>query len=135
MGVATGEVCPRVLVVDDHFAMAETVADALRDSGYDAVAVPSGGEARRRLEREPFDALVTDLRMPDVDGLALLALSRELSPARPVIVMTSWSTTDGALAAIRQGAYHCLRKPFRTDELVSFLARALAEARSKRGTE
>ena len=56
-------------VVDDNLEMARTLADGLGDRGYDAVAVESGREAERRLANERFDALVTDLRMPDVDGL------------------------------------------------------------------
>jgi two-component system response regulator HydG len=67
--------------------------------------------------------------MPGVDGLGLLALSRKLSLARPVIVMTAYSAVESAIESIRMGAYHYLTKPFKTDELRLFLERALAEAR------
>jgi two-component system response regulator HydG len=122
---------PRVLVVDDKLAMAETLADGLRDLGYDAVAVASSREAATRLEREPFDALVTDLRMPEIDGLGLLAFSRRLDPQRPVVVMTAFGAIDSAIESIRQGAHHYLTKPFKLEELAIFLSRAL-EARSVR---
>jgi two-component system response regulator HydG len=122
------------MVVDDNPEMARTIAEGLGDREYEAVPVSSGREAIDRLRREPFDALVTDLRMPHVDGLEILAASRELDPNRPVIVMTAYSAIDTAVESIRQGAYHYLTKPFKQDELAIFLARALDEARLKRET-
>jgi two-component system response regulator HydG len=122
----------RVLVVDDNQEMAKTTADALIDRGHDAVAVWRGREAIARLEAEIFHAVVTDLRMPEVDGLAVLAASRRLDPERPVIVMTAFSAIDTAVESIRQGAYHYLTKPFKTDELAIFLKRAIDEYRLRR---
>lgn len=120
---------PRVLVVDDELALAEMVADGLCDRGFDAVALSSGQQCLERLEREPFDALVTDLRMRPVDGLALLARSKALDPQRPVLLMTAFSAVDSAVEAIRQGASYYLAKPFKVDELALFLSRALDERR------
>jgi two-component system, NtrC family, response regulator HydG len=125
------EVRARVLIVDDDAALAETLADELATDGYDAVHVSSSREAARLLESD-FDALVTDLRMPSIDGLGLLAMSRKLAPERPVIVMTAFSAVDSAIESIRQGAYHYLTKPFQVDELALFLGRALAEAGLRR---
>jgi two-component system response regulator HydG len=119
----------RVLVVDDNLEMARTIADGLVDRGYDAVPLGSGREATAALSMDRYDALVTDLRMPAVDGMELLAMSRRLDPQRPVIVMTAYSAVDSAVEAIRQGAYHYLTKPFKQDELAIFLGRALDEAR------
>jgi two-component system response regulator HydG len=122
----------RVLVVDDNQEMATTTADSLLDRGYDAVAVATGRQALARLEREAFDAVVTDLRMPDVDGLAVLAAARAIDLDRPVIVMTAYSAIDTAVESIRQGAYHYLTKPFKMDELAIFLQRAIDEYRLRR---
>jgi DNA-binding NtrC family response regulator len=119
----------RILVVDDNLEMARSIADGLRDIGYDADAVGSGPEAIDRMNGGEFDALVTDLRMPNVDGLALLAASRAADPERPVIVMTAYSAIDTAVESIRRGAYHYLTKPFKQDELAIFLRRALDERR------
>ncbi len=94
---------PRVLVVDDQASMAETLADGLGDLGYAAVAISSGEAAAKLLGAEPFDALVTDLRMPGTDGLALLAVARKVTPDLPVIVMTAFSAVDTAIESIRQG--------------------------------
>jgi len=118
---------PRVLVVDDERAMAEMLADGLADRGYEAISVASSEEAALRLREESFDALVTDLRMPRVDGLALLAEARRVSPDLPVIVMTAYGAVDSAVESIRKGASHYLTKPFKLDELALFLDRAIDE--------
>ena len=119
---------PRVLVVDDNQEMARTLAESLCDHDYAAVALGSGNAAADYLKTQPVDALVTDLRMPTMDGLDLLALSRSLAPQRPVLIMTAFSAIDTAVESIRQGAYHYLTKPFKVDELVLFLRRALDES-------
>src|SRR5450631_2770740 len=122
----------RILVVDDNLEMARTLADGLLDRGYDSVAVGSGRQALERLAGETFDAVVTDLRMPNVDGLELLSASRKLEPDRPVIVMTAYSAIDTAVESIRLGAYHYLTKPFKQEELAIFLGRAMEELRIRR---
>jgi two-component system response regulator HydG len=118
---------PRVLIVDDIIEMAKTLADGLSERGYDAVAAGGGRDAIDRLASETIDAVITDLRMPGVDGMAVLAASRAADPQRPVIVMTAYSALDSAIESIRQGAYHYLTKPFKLEELAIFLQRALDE--------
>jgi two-component system response regulator HydG len=120
---------PRVLVVDDDMDLAETLADGLGERGYDAMACSSSAAAAKELETETVDALVTDLRMPVVDGLGLLERSRAGAPERPVLVMTAYAAVETAVDAIRKGAYHYLTKPFSVDELALFLGRALEEVR------
>lgn len=115
----------RILVVDDELEMAAVIAEELGDRGYSAVALRSGAVALERLRREPFDALVTDLRMPGVDGLELLRASRLLDPSRPVIVMTGHGAIDTALEAANQGAFHYLTKPFSLAHLVELIEMAL----------
>jgi two-component system response regulator HydG len=124
----------RVLVVDDQPDMADAVSEALRERDYDVVASTSGREAARLLTDQSFDALVTDLRMPDKDGLALVAHARKYAPDCQIIVMTAFSAVDTAVESIRQGAYHYLTKPFKMTELALFLERALAEAALRRET-
>ena len=120
---------PRVLVVDNHAEMAETTAEGLIDRGFCATSVASSPKAQELLAGADVDALVTDLRMPEVDGLGLLAASRRADPTRPVIIMTAYSAVESAVESIRQGAYHYLVKPFKLDELVLFLERGLDEQR------
>lgn len=128
----TASAPPRVLVVDDDSPMAEMLAEALGERGFVAKTASSGTEARRWLEGEPFDALVTDLQMPDMDGLELLSAARRIAPSCPVIVMTAYSAVESAIESVRRGAYHYLTKPFKVDELVLFLTRALDEMRVRR---
>jgi DNA-binding NtrC family response regulator len=115
----------RILVVDDELEMAAMVTDELNDRGYSAVALRSAREALERLEHERFDALITDLRMPDIDGLRLLRASRALDPSRPVLVMTGHMAIDTALEAVNQGAFHYVIKPFNLSHLVELLEDAL----------
>ena len=123
---------PRVLVIDDRFDMAEMVADGLAEHGFEAHAFSDVGQASAQLSLGAHDALVTDLRIPGSDGLELLALSRSVAPDSPVIVMTAFSGIDTAIESIRRGAYHYLTKPFKVEELVLFLKRALDEAALRR---
>jgi two-component system response regulator HydG len=120
-----------VLVVDDSAEMARMLCDGLAGK-HEAVPCSSGRQAIALVQREPFDAVVTDLRMPDADGMAVLAASRAVAPDRPVIVMTAFSAVDTAVESIRRGAYHYLTKPFKVDELLLFLGRALDEASLRR---
>jgi two-component system response regulator HydG len=117
---------PRVLIVDDQAEMAEIIAGELSGRGYAAVASTSGRQALERLQTERFDALVTDVTMPEVDGLELLRASLTLDPSRPVILMTAFSTLETAINATGDGAYHYLTKPFRLDALVRLLRKALS---------
>lgn len=132
-GSATrGSLRPRVLVVDDNFEMAKMLADSLSDDGLEGVPENSGKQAILRLADEVIDAVVTDLRIPDADGMQVLAASKRLSPDRPVLIMTAFSAVDSAVEAIRQGAHHYLTKPFKPDELVIFVRRALDELAVRR---
>lgn len=119
----------RVLIVDDNLEMARMLRDELSDHGYDAVALASGRRALDAIGKERFDAVVTDLRMPEVDGLQVLSTSRAKAPDTPVIVMTAYSAVDSAVEALHSGAYHYITKPFRPDELLVFLERALNQSR------
>jgi two-component system response regulator HydG len=128
---------PRVLVVDDELSMAEMLASGLSERSFDATALGSSADAVKLLEaNEPrFDAIVTDLRMPGVDGLELLSIARRTDPRRPVIVMTAYSAVETAIESIRRGAYHYLTKPFKVEELALFLDRALDDANVRREAE
>ncbi len=124
----------RILVVDDDRELIDVISDGLTDAGFEVVGLTDGRDAGAALHKDHFDALVTDLRMPGIDGMQLLGLSRRAAPERPVIVMTAFSAVDSAIESIRQGAYHYLTKPFAVDELALFLGRALDEARLRQET-
>jgi two-component system response regulator HydG len=122
----------RVIVVDDKLAMAETVADGLADHDLDTTAYGSAKTALDAIRAGGVDIVVTDVRMPEVDGFTLLDRIRASHPDIAVIVMTAHGAIDSAVEAIRRGAYHYLTKPFKIDELLLFVRRALAERTLRR---
>jgi two-component system response regulator HydG len=125
----------RILVVDDDGEMADTVGEYLSGKGYRVDTAVGGKAAVSALRRREIDAVVTDLRMDGVDGLDVLAASQAGDPSRPVIVMTAYGSIDGAIEAVRRGAYHYLTKPFKMEEALLIVERALADRGLKRENE
>jgi two-component system, NtrC family, response regulator HydG len=122
----------RLLVVDDHPEMARLLKDQLVDHGYLVDTAHGGAEAVRRLREGVYDAVLSDIRMEQVDGLDVLAQAKALQPDLPVILMTAFGGVESAVEAIRQGAYHYLTKPFRLEEVLVFVRRAIEERRLRR---
>ncbi len=125
----------RVLVVDDEGEMAEMVADYLGERGYRAESVVGGKAAIAAMKKRSFDAILTDLRMDDVDGFDVLLASLASEPSRPVLIMTAYGSIDGALEAVRRGAADYLTKPFKMEEVALALERALATQGLRRENE
>jgi two-component system, NtrC family, response regulator HydG len=123
---------PHVLVADDDEAMATLLGEGLADLGYAVTVRTNAAQIQPLLSDDSFDLLLTDLRMPEVDGLELLTLSKRVAPERPVIVMTAFGGVDSAVSSLRKGAYHYLLKPFKLVELDLFVKRALAERQLRR---
>ena len=116
----------RVLVVDDEASMRDFLAICLRRAGHEVGQAASGAAAVTALAARPVDVVVTDLRMPGaLDGLGLLREVRARHPATEVILVTAFATADTALAAMKQGAYDYLTKPFKVDEINAVIDRAL----------
>ncbi|MDP1827508.1 MAG: sigma-54 dependent transcriptional regulator [Archangium sp.] len=118
----------RVLVVDDDQAMAEMLADPLRDEGYEVTICVGGAQAVEVLAGTPPDLVVSDLRMNDVDGFDVLAAARRCEPAVPVFIMTAFGAVESAVEAIKRGAAHYFTKPFALAEVLVFVRRALEQA-------
>jgi len=115
----------RVLVVDDEQSMRQMVAIALRQEGYDVVMAEDGEVASRELQANKVDIVVSDIKMPGLDGIELLRFVREHCPATEVILMTAYTSTESAIEALRAGAYDYLSKPFEIDELLVTVQHAL----------
>jgi two-component system response regulator HydG len=122
---------PTVLVVDDETSILESVRILLKTEGFTAHVAHGGKAGLERLAEVRPDIVVSDVRMPGVDGLQLLAAARAQDPALPVVLMTAQATLQSAIQAVNDGAFYYLQKPFRNDELVAIVRRA-AEARSLR---
>jgi len=115
----------RVLVVDDEPDMLENFTRILRRAGYRCLTASDGERGLALLESERPDLLVTDLKMPGIDGMELLRQARELDPALPVIVITAFATIESAVAAIKEGAFDYLPKNFSIEQLHVTVERAL----------
>jgi DNA-binding NtrC family response regulator len=123
----------RVLVVDDNDAELQLCVDALRAGGDLKVeGLVRSTEALTRLGGEAFDVLVTDLRMPMVDGLDLLRVAHAQDPDMPVLVLTGYPSVDTALAALKEGAADYLTKPVHPGELVAVVERLLEGRKLRR---
>jgi two-component system, NtrC family, response regulator HydG len=107
----------RILVVDDEPKLGKLLAESLSLDGHVVVRAGGGRAALTELDAQPFDAVITDLRMPDVDGLAVLQRARALSPPAEVVLMTAYGSAESAVAAMKAGAADYLTKPFALDEL------------------
>lgn len=115
--VANNNETKRVLVVDDHAAARESVADVLRHAGYDVVGLGSPMEALPCLERESFDLVITDLQMPGMDGLEFIRQIRQRKLTTQVLMITAHATISSAVEAMRYGAFDYLEKPFNVNQL------------------
>jgi len=119
----------RILAVDDEPGMLEICGDSLEDlENVTLVLEPSSSKAAERLADEKFDLLLTDIRMPGVDGLELLRIGREHDPELPAVVMTAYPTVDSAIEVMKLGAVDYIQKPFHPDDLLATVRR-LCESR------
>jgi DNA-binding NtrC family response regulator len=120
---------PRILIVDDEPDMVDNCVRILRRAGHRCLTTTDPHRALALLESEHPDLLLTDLKMPEIDGLALLRRAHELDPALPVVVITAFATIESAVAAIKHGAFDYLPKNFSVDQLTLVVERALRQRR------
>lgn len=121
----------RILIVDDDEEMRVLLQKVLVRQGYQVVAAGSGEEALQRMAAQPCDLVLTDIRMPGMDGMALLGQVHRVAPEATVIMMTAFGTVHSAVEAMKQGAYHYISKPFKMDEVLIVLSRATLEELEK----
>ncbi len=117
---------PRILIVDDEPSIRRVLAAHLRRDGYQVDDAEHGGQAIERLEAQPYHLLVTDLQMPEIGGLELLAWCRAELPEIPVIIITAFGTVHSAVEALKLGAHDYITKPFDLTELRNVIGKALA---------
>jgi two-component system, sensor histidine kinase and response regulator len=116
----------RIIIVDDERPLMLALCDTLRYEGYVTVGFTVADEALQALREQEFDLLLTDLLMPEMDGLALLRAAQDIDPNIVVVMLTGNGTVDGAVEAMKSGAADYVLKPFNLDEIRPVLARALA---------
>ena len=114
-----------ILLIDDDDSLRRVIEFSLTEAGY-RVQSADGGEAGLKLfQQESFDAVITDVTMPGMSGMEVLARIRQDNPSLPVIVITAYGTIESAVEAMKQGAFDYITKPFNRDELRLTLAKAL----------
>ncbi|MFO0878408.1 MAG: sigma 54-interacting transcriptional regulator [Gemmataceae bacterium] len=128
---ANGE-ATQVLVIDDDRNLAKAIEESLERVGYHCTVATSGTEGARLIEQDDWDVILTDLKMPDLDGLAILRKARENNPEAEVVMITGFGDVKTAVEAIKQGAANYLTKPVDIAELRAIVQKASERARLAR---
>lgn len=121
----------RILVADDQEMMRDSLAGLLVREGHEVVAATDGAMAVSKLSASKFDLLITDLKMPKLTGIELLAEAKRIRPEMPVVLMTAFATVQTAVEAMKLGAYDYIQKPFEGDEIKLMVERTLEHSRLK----
>jgi len=115
-----------VLIIEDEKIMRVSLADALKAEGYTVYAVDSGADGLGALKKGDFSLVITDVRLPDMSGIAILKEAKQEMPDRPIVVMTAYGSIEDAVEAMRHGAFDYITKPFSMEEMLLAIERALA---------
>ena len=119
----------KILVVDDEKSLREVMSIMLKRAGYEVTEASDGEQAIGQVNKEIYDLVITDLRMPKADGMDVLKAVKSSSPDTVVLVVTAFGTADSAVEAMKQGAYDYLTKPFQVDEVQLIIRNALEKRR------
>ena len=107
-----------ILVVDDEEILQDVLGLLLRKEGHRPIVAKSGEEALMLYEKEPVDLVLLDLMLPGMSGLEVLRQIRQRDPDQVVIIVTAYSSIEGAIEAMREGAFHYIPKPFKNEEVL-----------------
>jgi DNA-binding NtrC family response regulator len=119
----------RILIVDDEEVLRDVLDVMLRREGFECLSAASGEEALNVLETEEVDLVVLDVMLPGISGIDTLRAMRISNPELPVIVITAFSSIDGAIEAMKYGAFHYIPKPFKNEEVILTVNKALEQRR------
>lgn len=114
-----------ILIVDDEQSMRDFLSIMLKKEGYEVHVACNGADAVKSIQSEIFDLVITDAKMPQIDGMGVLRSVKELSPDTVVIMITAYATTETAVEAMKLGAYDYITKPFKVDEIKLVIQKAL----------
>ncbi|MFC1914056.1 ATP-binding protein [Chloroflexota bacterium] len=118
-----------IIIVEDEKGARTTLCGILEDAGYRVIGLERGEDALAAIRNGGFNAIITDIRMPDVGGMEILELAKEINPDAPVIMMTGYASVETAVDAVNQGAYAYFVKPVNPDEIKTTIANALKQQR------
>lgn len=121
----------KILIVDDDPAIQSLIKHLLLTKGHESLAADSGAKALELIGQNMFDVIITDLRMRHMNGMELLRKVRVLVPSIPVILVTAYASIDTTIKAVDLGVFDYLAKPFKVDDLMGAVERALAAGEDK----
>ena len=119
----------KILIIDDEAGQRRIIVDILKDAGYQVDSAENGLQALKKMEKESFPLVLTDLKMPEMDGQDLLVAIKKMAPQTQVVLMTAFGSIPSAVQAIREGAYDYLTKPFEKGNLLLTIRRAAEKVR------
>ena len=122
---------PSILVIDDEQGILDTLRILLKNEGFDVATAQGGKAGLEALKAAAPDIVLTDIRMPQVSGIDILAAVKEQDPETPVVLMTAQASLQSAIQAVNQGAFHYVQKPFSNDEIIALCRRAAEVRRLK----
>ncbi|OGW54605.1 MAG: hypothetical protein A2Z60_03780 [Nitrospirae bacterium RIFCSPLOWO2_02_42_7] len=116
---------PNILIIDDEPLMRISLSDALKIEGYNIHSVASGYDGLKAIRETSYDVIITDLKLPEVDGLQILKACKQYSPGAKVLMITAFGSVETAVEAMKQGAYDYVTKPFSMEELILIVKRLI----------
>jgi two-component system response regulator PilR (NtrC family) len=125
----------RVMIVDDEEVLRDVLEVVLRREGFEVVLAESGEQALNMLDHEEVDLIILDVMLPGISGIDTLRAIRISNPTLPVVVITAFSSIDGAIEAMKFGAFHYIPKPFKNEEVILTVNKALEQRRLSRENE
>src|SRR5687768_11730641 len=125
----------KILIIDDEEVLRDVLDAVLRKEGFDVVTAASGEEGLTTLDADEIDLVLLDVMLPGISGLETMRLIRDSHPSTPIIIITAYSSIDGAIQAMKQGAFHYIPKPFKNEEVIVTVNKALEQRRLSRENE
>ena len=122
----------RILLIDDEPQILSFLRNLFEMEGWDVDESHTGADGIEKIERERYDVILTDLKMPGADGIEVLRAAKKIQSDAEVVLMTGYGTVDSAIEAMRAGAFHFLMKPFRSEEVLHLVRKAYSQRQLKR---
>jgi len=122
----------KILIVEDEKSMREVLKILLEGEGYEVTTASDGLEGISLIEKDIFDLIITDMKMPKADGFEVLKRIKEISPDTIVIMITAFGNTDTAIEAMKMGAYDYITKPFNIEEIRLIVRKAIEKKKEEK---
>lgn len=121
----------KILIADDERSVLLTIQHLLNANGYETVEATNGLAALELFQNQFFDLIITDLKMPRMDGMTFLNEVRKLEPTTPIVILTAFASTEVTLDTMTSCSFVCLTKPFKADELLNLVKCSLSTGKNK----